>query len=514
MKKYYRLVWIEILMRLLFHFIYMCAIASLPYIIKYMIDCRFLNGYYDVVKWIMVFVGAILIGMVAQYISQKSAWKLDEKFYKAIRKDVFNEITTKLPSDFEDKSIGEYASEMNNNIASCEEYIEYIMQICESVIGLLVYAVYIFMLDVRIAIIIYLTAFATFFLPRVTGKELSLRKQGVLAFTGKYTNKLIDLLEGFSFINRFTRKSINEEHIASLTQMEESRYAYGSYKTFANVLNGSVMYMVNVAAFGIIAVLLCVGSITAGVATATISYIQDFMYPLRTIIDAVSSVKAVEGVKNTLIKQIEEARAVKDADMTIQKEIRMDQISIIFQDFEIRNFSQTFQKGKSYVIVGESGSGKSLLLKALTGRIRPDEGNIYVDGKTLDYDSSSCLMFYSEQKSHIFDASYMDNVTLFGSYEYDEAMNIFNDITNYSYLTDVKNCSDLSGGEKQLVLLNRAILSRADVMVLDEPFSAMNRELEYEVTKKLLGLKKTVIMITHNSEQNYLDLFDETIQII
>ena len=116
--------------------------------------------------------------------------------------------------------------------------------------------------------------------------------------------------------------------------------------------------------------------------------------------------------------------------------------------------------------------------------------------------------------SHIFDASYMDNVTLFGSYEYDEAMNIFNDITNYSYLTDVKNCSDLSGGEKQLVLLNRAILSRADVMVLDEPFSAMNRELEYEVTKKLLGLKKTVIMITHNSEQNYLDLFDETIQII
>ncbi len=154
----------------------------------------------DVVKWTSLFVGAIIIGMIAQYISQRSAWKLDEKFYKCIRRDYFNEIISKTSDEFEKKTIGQYSSELNNNIEGCEEYIEYCMEICESIIGLVVYAVYILMLDIRIAIIIYIAAIATLFLPRVTGKKLSNKKQTLLANTGEYTNKVMDLLKGFSFI--------------------------------------------------------------------------------------------------------------------------------------------------------------------------------------------------------------------------------------------------------------------------------------------------------------------------
>lgn len=513
MKKYYRIVWKEIALRLSFHLIYMCAIASLPYIIKYMIDCKFKQGYMDVVKWTSLFVGAIIIGMIAQYISQRSAWKLDEKFYKCIRRDYFNEIISKTSDEFEEKTIGQYSSELNNNIEGCEEYIEYCMEICESVIGLVVYAVYILMLDIRIAIIIYIAAIATLFLPRVTGKKLSNKKQTLLANTGEYTNKVMDLLKGFSFINRTTIKSFNNEHSRHLDKMENSRYSYGSYKTFANVLNGSVMYIVNTAAFAIIAVLLCMGSITVGVATATISYIQDFMFPLRTIIDSVSAVKSVEGVKDDIISRLENVREVSDGELSFEKYIKVDNISVEFTDFAIRNKSCLFKKGQSYVIIGDSGTGKSTLLKAIAGRLAVNEGNIYIDEEKLDFDRSNQLMFYSQQKSHIFDAGYEDNVTIFGSYDIKPDWDILKELDGYNSICNTQTCSDLSGGERQLVLLNRALFSGKEILLLDEPFSAMNKELEYKVTERLLGMGRTIIMITHNSDERYLELFDNVVNI-
>lgn len=511
MKRYYRIVWKEMFLRLWFHLIYMCAIAALPYIIKYMIDSRFENGYYDVAKWIGIFMCAIALGMAAQYITQRSAWQLDKKFYRHIRRDYFKQIISKTPMDFEKKSIGEYSSEMNNNIAGCEEYIEYVMQICESVIGLIVYAVYIFLLDFRIAVIIYAAAIAALFLPRITGKKLSDKKQKLLTLTGAYTAKLMDILAGFSFINQFTKDRIEREHADSLDRMEHARYAYGSYKTFANVLNGSVMYIVNTAAFGIIAVLLCAGSITAGVATATISYIQDFMYPLRTIIDSISAVKAVEGVKNEVIREIETTRASGERAVEWNKCLEMKNVTVAFSDFQIRDYSRIFAKGKSYAFVGESGTGKSTLLKVLSGRLTPDAGAVVIDGTPADYDLCNQVMFYSGQGSHLFDASYEENVTVFGSYPYKETMELFTKSKEYDYLYDARNCNDLSGGEKQLVLLNRALLSGRELLVLDEPFSAMNQALEYTVTKQLLALGKTVIMITHTVDEKYLALFDEVV---
>lgn len=83
--------------------------------------------------------------------------------------------------------------------------------------------------------------------------------------------------------------------------------------------------------------------------------------------------------------------------------------------------------------------------------------------------------------------------------------------SEYEYLYKAQNCQDLSGGEKQLVLLNRALLSNREILALDEPFSALNKELEYIVTEQLLKLGKTVIMITHNVDDNYLELFDAVI---
>lgn len=250
----------------------------------------------------------VVIGMGAQYVTQRSAWKLSEKLFVFLRKDLFESIISKTPEEFQRRNLGDYNSMLNNDINACDEYMEYLMEIFEAAIGLIVYAVYIFLLDYRIAIIIYIVAVVILFLPNVTGEKLSLKKQILLGETEKYNTKVLDLLGGYFLVNKDTYKGIYRCHDLVLEEMENARYRYGKYKAFTNVLNGSVMYVVNTAAFAIIAILLFKGNITVGIATATIAYVQDFMFPLRTIIDSISNVKSVAGAKDKVLEEIEKKR--------------------------------------------------------------------------------------------------------------------------------------------------------------------------------------------------------------
>ena len=237
------------------------------------------------------------------------------------------------------------------------------------------------------------------------------------------------------------------------------------------------------------------------------------MFPLRSIIDSVSAVKSVEGVKDDIISRLENVRTVSEGELSFEKYIKVDNISVEFTDFAIRNKSFLFKKGQSYVIIGDSGTGKSTLLKAIAGRLAVNEGSIYIDEEKLDFDKSNQLMFYSQQKSHIFDAGYEDNATIFGSYDIRQDWDILKELDGYNSICNTQNCSDLSGGERQLVLLNRALFSGKEILLLDEPFSAMNKELEYEVTERLLGMGRTIIVITHNSDEMYLKLFDNVVNL-
>ena len=83
------------------------------------------------------------------------------------------------------------------------------------------------------------------------------------------------------------------------------------------------------------------------------------MFPLRTIIDSVSAVKSVEGVKDDIISRLENVREVSDEELSFENYIKVDNISVEFTDFAIRNKSFLFKKGQSYVIIGDSGTGKT-----------------------------------------------------------------------------------------------------------------------------------------------------------
>lgn len=99
-----------VFLRIFFHFIYILAIAGVPVVIRYMIDSTYSNGIYDILKFISFFIGLIFVGMLSQYISQKSSWKLEREFNLYLRKKLFSVIISKEPYDFNKNTISDYNS--------------------------------------------------------------------------------------------------------------------------------------------------------------------------------------------------------------------------------------------------------------------------------------------------------------------------------------------------------------------------------------------------------------------
>lgn len=185
---------------------------------------------------------------------------------------------------------------------------------------------------------------------------------------------------------------------------------------------------------------------------------------------------------------------------------------------EIRNISKTYhtldgetkalddlsfnvKNGEVLIIVGPSGCGKSTILSILAGLIKPTNGDIVFHNKNKD-------IGYMFQSDHLFNwRTIMENV-LIGL----EIQNKINDLTvsRVSKLLDTYGLGDfknhypsqLSGGMRQRVALIRTLATEPDLLLLDEPFSALDYQsrlkVSDDITKIIRKEKKTAIMVTHD----------------
>lgn len=168
--------------------------------------------------------------------------------------------------------------------------------------------------------------------------------------------------------------------------------------------------------------------------------------------------------------------------------------------------SFTADAGSYIAIVGPSGCGKSTLLSLLSGLARPDEGEIFLDGKPLE--QAKDTIGYMLQKDHLFEwRSILSNVSL--GLEIRKQM----DPENLLYLKEMlktygledfqdKRPSQLSGGMRQRAALIRTLALKPDLLLLDEPFSALDYQTRLSVCDDISSIirktKKTAILVTHD----------------
>jgi NitT/TauT family transport system ATP-binding protein len=184
----------------------------------------------------------------------------------------------------------------------------------------------------------------------------------------------------------------------------------------------------------------------------------------------------------------------------------------------LKNISFNVQEGRFLSIVGPSGCGKSTLLNIIAGLISPSNGEVIIN--TSDNNSSFSKIGYMFQKDHLFDwLTIWDNVLLGLKINHciteDNKNMVKNLLTSYN-LWEFRNHHprELSGGMRQRVALIRTLALRPKVLLLDEPFSALDYQTRLNISNEVYEIikkeRKTTIMVTHDISEA-ISMSDEII---
>lgn len=190
-------------------------------------------------------------------------------------------------------------------------------------------------------------------------------------------------------------------------------------------------------------------------------------------------------------------------DIEIQKELHGSQ-----GDMQL-DVKLEIQKGEFIALMGESGSGKTTLLRVLAG-LEKAAGNITVENVVWLQDQK---MIPPQQREIGF---VFQDYALFENMSVEENLLYVNedrslskrllDLTELSQLAS-RNVKGLSGGQKQRVSLCRAMMKKPNLLLMDEPFSALDPAMRTKLKDEILKLHKvfgtTTIMVSHDTEVSY-----------
>lgn len=188
------------------------------------------------------------------------------------------------------------------------------------------------------------------------------------------------------------------------------------------------------------------------------------------------------------------------------KDIGMTYHTLDGETEALKNISLDVYRGEIVVIVGPSGCGKSTLLSIISGLIKPSTGKVLINGKDIKGPSKN--IGYMFQRDHLFEwRNILDNV-LIGleiqkkitkeAKEY--ALKLLNTYGLGEFINHYPN--QLSGGMRQRVALTRTLVTKPDLLLLDEPFSALDYQTRLAIADEIGTIlkkeKKTALMVTHD----------------
>lgn len=161
------------------------------------------------------------------------------------------------------------------------------------------------------------------------------------------------------------------------------------------------------------------------------------------------------------------------------------------------------------ILFGPSGSGKTTILNCVAGLAQPDQGQIINNGIDFFGATSKPLPVQHRNVGYLFqDYALFPHMTVWKNISYGmknpELTEQMIDVLNISHLLN-KFPREISGGEKQRVALTRALATEPSLLLLDEPFSALDYETRLQCQEELLRLHELwgipILMVTHDLQE-------------
>ena len=170
--------------------------------------------------------------------------------------------------------------------------------------------------------------------------------------------------------------------------------------------------------------------------------------------------------------------------------------TLVLEDINIK-----VNEGELVTILGPSGSGKSTIFNIITNLTQKDNGNVYIDGKISYMQQKDLLLPYK---------TIIDNVSLPLILNKENKKNAQEIVRPYFKEFGLegyedKYPSELSGGMKQRVAIIRSLLNHSPILLMDEPFSALDMQNRHMLQEQLIGVwkrfKNTIVFVTHDVDE-------------
>ncbi|WP_264376438.1 ABC transporter ATP-binding protein [Wolbachia endosymbiont (group B) of Idaea aversata] len=443
-----------------------------------------------------------------------------EKVIARIRYDLYSSITDLQPSFFENTGVQDVISALITDTSTLQSIIN------SSLLTILRNAV---VLTGSVAMLLYtnlhLTAYAAAIIPVLLIIMTSLGKK--VRNYARFAQDKLSELASFSeenFRSIVTIKSFVLEENEKIRFQKHLNSVSKSYVKLV-LLRAILVTLVITCVIGSLVILLFFGikevlsnNITIGELSSFVFYSALAAGAVNNLSDNVSDLQRGLGIVERLFEFTNMKSSIVNGENpirinSIQKEIAFNDVTFFYADKPaLNNVSFSIEAGQSVLIVGPSGSGKSTILKLLLRFHDPSEGRITIDGqniKTIALNDLRSLFGLVPQDHMIFSCSIMENI-LYGKpgAEYEEvkqaaisayAMEFIDKLPDKFDTFVGKRGLKLSEGQKQRIIIARAILKNPQVLILDEATSALDYKSENLVQKALSKLmqNRTTIIITH-----------------
>lgn len=179
----------------------------------------------------------------------------------------------------------------------------------------------------------------------------------------------------------------------------------------------------------------------------------------------------------------------------------------------LKDISLKITEGETMVLIGPSGSGKTTLLKMINKLILPETGRIMIANENIQFKDSIQLrrkLGYVIQEIGLFPhLTLYKNITIMADILSWPENKIKNKVSSLQHLLNIENIDltksypdEISGGQRQRIGIARALMTDPDIILLDEPFGALDPITRLNIRKEFRQLeyllKKTMVMVTHD----------------
>ena len=479
------------------------------------------NIYAYIIAALIILAVVYICGVAAQYLQARIMLSVSQGAVEKIRNDLFKKLQ-KLPVRYFDANpTGETMSRFTNDIDNIDVMLNHALtSLCSGTVTLI--GTFVFMVTTNWLLTLITIVFIPIFAKGggAIAKRSSKFYKGQQTALGAVNGYIEETVTGQRVIKVFNHEETCSEEFELLNNdMRDKQFKAQFWGGVMGPIMGNTSQISYGITVGLGGVLMCFGALTPGALTVFANYSRQFSMPINMISQQMSTVFAALAGAERVFDIMDREPETDNPDGTVTADgvvgnVVFDNVTFGYTEEKVilKNISLYAKPCQKIAFVGSTGAGKTTVTNLLTRFYDIKSGTITIDGtdiRNFDRDSLRRNIAMVLQDTHLFTGTVMENIR-YGRPDAtdEEVIQAAKTASAHSFITRLADGyntmltgdgANLSQGQRQLLNIARAALSKAPILVLDEATSSVDTRTERHIEQGMdrLMSNRTTFVIAH-----------------